>query len=414
MVLGINNSWSGTTAGGSFSNAGDKAVRINTLDDNGPMDILIYYLGTNDLVNGHSSAVFSDAVTNTMKAVKGLCRCQVFVVTLGYTNYSGYGYTEAGRLSYNAVLRSLAKENGWGIIPLDEYIVEDNYSIYLNDRLHYNYKGTTLISKICEKAIKEFNGIEFNEEIVVEHKEPLEEGVVGKITATASQGFWSGTNYEDNIYLYDLSKGEGETALYSIRFELTKDSEGNVVVTNIIPSGTSKSTYQGDYVIMISESYKNIGEVRMDIQNVKVGCIAEFDLSGGYPVEIKFRESGSSTTPEEPETPEVTDGILLGSYNTGVWSLYESTVIVYSKEALDQGSTYINFYIIGINQVEGETYRIDYLKNIDIVTAFGEYQYYILIYREHKDKSCFAGLKVNDTCTITGDITSGKAVLKFN
>ena len=160
--------------------------------------------------------------------------------------------------------------------------------------------------------------------------------------------------------------------------------------------------------------YKEIGEVRMDIQNVKVGCIAEFDLSGGYPVEIKFRDSGSSGTTETPEPPVVTDGILLGSYNTGVWSLYESTVMAYSKEALDQGSTYINFYIIGINQVEGETYRIDYLKDIDVATVFGEYQYYILIYREHKDKSYYAGLKVNDTCTITGDITSGKAVLKFN
>ena len=417
MVLGINNSWSGTTAGGSFSNAGDKAVRINTLDDNGPMDILIYYLGTNDLVNGNSTLVYSNAVLNTMKAVSDLCRCQVFVVTLGYSSYSGYNYTEEGRLSYNEALRTLAKEKGWGVIPLDEYIVEDNYSIYLHDKLHYNYKGATLISKICEKTIKEYNGISFNEEIIVEHKEPLEEGVVGKITATANSGFWEGTNYENNIYLYDLNKGEGESALYSIRFELTKDTSGNIVVTNIIQSGTSRPTYEGDYVIMVSELYKNLGEVRMDIQNVKVGCIVEFDLSGGYPVEIKFKQKSSSSaiTPNPPvDDPRVEiDGIVLGSYNTGVWSLYESTVMVYSKDALDKGSTYINFYIIGINQVEDETYKIDYLKNIDIETAFGDYDYYILIYRDHKDRSYFIDLKTGDTCKIIGDITSGKAILSF-
>ena len=416
MVLGINNSWSGTTAGGSFSNAGDKKVRIDTLDDNGPMDILIYYLGTNDLVNGNSNQVYTNAVLNTLKAVSELCKCQIFVVTLGYSNYSGYNYTESGRIAYNEILRALAEEKGWGVIPLDEYIVEDNYSIYLHDRLHYNYKGATLLSKICEKAIKEYNGIEFTEEIVVEHKEPFEEGVVGKLTATSNTGFWTGTNYEDNIYLYDLGKGEGESALYSIRIEMTKADDGKVVVTNIIQSGTSRPTYEGDYVIMVSELYKKIGEVRMDIQNVKVGCIAEFDLSGGYPVEITFKQ-GDGTTPgtQTPDdTPVVTDGLLLGSYNTGVWSLYATTILVYSKDALDQGSTYINFYVIGINQVEGDTYRIDYLKDVDIETAFGDYMYYILIYRDNSGNTYFNGIKLNDTCTITGDITSGKAVLKFN
>ena len=251
--------------------------------------------------------------------------------------------------------------------------------------------------------------------IVVEHLEPLAPGVLGKITATASVGFWTGTNYESNIYLYNIKNGEGETALYSTRIELVLDSSNNYVVSNIISSGTSKSKYDGDYVIMISDIYKEIGIVRNAIKNVKVGSIVEFDLSNGFPVEITFKEGSEvQVTPPDEEDPVVTDGILLGSYNTGIWSVYETKVFVYSKDAMDQGSTYINFYVIGINHVDGDNYRIDYLKDIDIATTFGDYEYYILIYREHKDKSYFSGLKVNDTCTITGDITSGSAIMKFN
>ena len=81
MTLGINNSWSGSTAGGSFSNAGYQPSRVNTLNENGDMNILIYYLGTNDLVNGHSDTEFRSAVTKTMEAVNKLCKTQIFVVT---------------------------------------------------------------------------------------------------------------------------------------------------------------------------------------------------------------------------------------------------------------------------------------------------------------------------------------------
>ena len=167
---------------------------------------------------------------------------------------------------------------------------------------------------------------------------------------------------------------------------------------------------------MISDAHKEIGQIRFDIADIKVGCIAEFDLENGFPVEIIFKESNGSTEPsEEPSTePVVTDGILIGSYNTGVWTLYETTVMAYTDSAIDKASTYINFYIIGVDQTEGETYSISYLKDVDVATTFGEYDYYIMIYRELESKSYFEGLKVGDTCTITGDITSGSAVLKFN
>ena len=414
MELGINNSWSGSTAGGSFQNAGWREERTSTLDDNGKMDIFIYYLGTNDLVNGHTKEVFKDAVTKTINDVLKLARCEVFLMTLGYSDYSGYGYTEEGRLSYNEALREIASEYGYGIIPLDEYIIEDNYSIYLHDRLHYNLKGTTLISKICEKSIKEYNGIAFTEEINVEHQEPLAPGVLGVLTATASSGFWQGTNYETNVYLYNLKNGEGETALYSTRIELDKKSDNTYVVRNIIQSGTSKSKYDGDYAIMISDAHKELSILKKAIKDVKVGTIATFDLSNGFPVDITFMDGdGESGTSQQTDPPVTYDGLHVGSYNTGIWSLYETTVFAYSKDALDQGSTYINFYVIGINHVENDTYRIDYLKDIDVATAFGDYEYYILIYRELESKSYFSGLKVNDLCEIIGDITSGEGVVKF-
>ena len=415
MVLGINNSWSGTTASDQFGNSGASSARIKTLNENGDMDIFIYYLGTNDLVNGLSETVFRNAVTKTIKQVKELCNTQVYVVTLGYSAYSSYGYTDEGRIKYNEVLRELASDNGWGVIPLDEYVVEDNYSIYLADRLHYNLKGTTLLAKVVEKSIKEFNGIEFNEDIEVLHNEPLGSGVIGKITATASSGFWSGTNYAENIYLYNINNGEGESALYSTRIILTKNGD-DYYVSKIIASGTSASSYDGDYVIMISDAYSDLGTVKYNIQNVKVGNLAEFDVSNGFPVEITFKDGNSTIEDPNEGGGEVvsTEGLVIGSYNTGVWTLYETTVMAYSGTTIDKNSTYINFYVIGINKVSDNEYRVDYLKPYGEATNFGDYLYYILIYNELESKSYYEGLKIGDKATVDGDIESGNALVKFN
>ena len=58
MILGVNNSWSGSTAVGTDESAGCSDARINTLIQNGNPDIVILYLGTNDLCSGFSVESF--------------------------------------------------------------------------------------------------------------------------------------------------------------------------------------------------------------------------------------------------------------------------------------------------------------------------------------------------------------------
>ena len=145
MILGVNNSWSGSTAVGTDESAGCSDARINTLIQNGNPDIVILYLGTNDLCSGFSVESFVAAYEMILSKIYNLCATQVYVCTLGYTEYTGMKYTEEGRIAYNKAIRAFAEKHNLGVIPLDEYVQEDNYKLYLNDYLHYKYKGTTLL-----------------------------------------------------------------------------------------------------------------------------------------------------------------------------------------------------------------------------------------------------------------------------
>ena len=300
MELGINNSWSGSCAFGTGASAGQTDGRIFTLNENGNPDIVIVYLGTNDLVNAFTVEEYSSALVQIITKVKALGVENIFLTTLGYTDYTGYNYTEAGRVAYNAEIREVADEYGCGVVPLDEYIVEDNYSIYLGDYLHYNAKGATLLSKIYEKTIKEYFGIEFNEDIEVEHKEQLPDGILGKITATSnsSAGFW--TEYATNVY---LAKSDSFLSpQYSFRYEITKnETNGKYYVTGIHVSGDSV-VYNSDYVIVISETHENRVALVESLSKVEIGSIVEFDVSLSFPVEVVFK-AGDGNLPGE-ETPE--------------------------------------------------------------------------------------------------------------
>ena len=193
MILGVNNSWSGSTAVGTDESAGCSDARINTLIQNGNPDIVILYLGTNDLCSGFSVESFVAAYEMILSKIYNLCATQVYVCTLGYTEYTGMKYTEEGRIAYNKAIRAFAEKHNLGVIPLDEYVQEDNYKLYLNDYLHYKYKGTTLLSQIFEKAICDYNSIEYTGTIDVEHPEPEPKG---RVTIGAyNSGVW-----DENVY----------------------------------------------------------------------------------------------------------------------------------------------------------------------------------------------------------------------
>ena len=102
------------------------------------------------------------------------------------------------------------------------------------------------------------------------------------------------------------------------------------------------------------------------------------------------------------------------AYNTGVWTLYDSTVIAYSDENMDKASTFINFYVIKITKNESDdNYTVTGLKPYGENQEFSTCSYYILIYNTLEEVSFFNNAKLGDQVTITGDITSGNANLKF-
>ncbi len=414
MAWGINNSWSGSAAYGSGESAGQSDARINTIDDNGMPDIVIIFLGTNDCASGFSLANYSNAIKTMITKIRKLGNPQIFLTTLGYSDYSSNNYKE-NRVLYNAELRKIAGDYNCGIVPLDEYIVETSYMFYLGDRLHHNAKGAELLSKIYEKTIKEYNGITYTGKIEVEHEEPLPEGVIGKITATANSGFWTG--YETNVYLTTASSAAN--AIYSTTYEITKNTDGKYYVTEINKSGYSQG-FNCDYVLMISDAHKDNTMLVQSLKNVKVGSLVEFSENGAFPKEILFKEGNGTLpstpggNPSNPPAEKVEGELNIGAFNDGVWTKYNDTVMAYEYAKLGQGSKYINFYIIGLTKSSGNNYQITCLKGLnDNSFAFPTCDYYILIYGELAEKSYYENAKVGDTVTINGDITSGTCSIAF-
>lgn len=168
LKLGVNNSWSGSAAYGSGNSAGMSENRLKTLGDNGTPNIVVIYLGTNDNVNGHTvenlklayvkmidyiTENYIDFSNNTAKVP------YIYLVTNGYSGYSGYNYTEERRLEYNEMFKSLSKTyKNVRIFDLALHITKDNYSKCLGDGLHYNADGMKLIAdKLVEQLTNDFS-----------------------------------------------------------------------------------------------------------------------------------------------------------------------------------------------------------------------------------------------------------------
>ncbi len=417
MELGINNSWSGSMAYGSSSSSGQSDGRVNTIDDNGMPDVVLIFLGTNDCGSAVSVANFRSAITTIINKIRKLGDPEILITALGYSDYNSNNY-KSRRLEYNAEIRKIASEYSCGVVPLDQYIVETSYMFYLEDSLHYNAKGATLLSKIYEKSIKEYLGIPYTGTIEVEHQEPLPEGAIGKITATANSGFWTG--YASNVYFTTASSAAN--AIYSTTYEITKNADNNkYYVTEINKSGYSQG-FNCDYVLMISDANTDKTALLQLLKNVQVGSIVEFNENGSFPMDIIFKE-GDGSAPSEPSTPDtpvtppvdkVEGELNIGAFNDGVWTKYTDTVMAYEQAKLGQGSKYINFYIIGLTKSSGNDYEITCLKPLnDSAFAFPQCDYYILIYMDLEEKSYYENAQLGDIVTINGDITSGVCSIAF-
>lgn len=168
-TLGLNNSWSGSTASGSSESAGCSNARLSTLNKNGTPNIVIVFLGTNDNVNGSSSDQVKQAyvkiieyIYNNYYEIRGnkVILPKIYIFNNGYSAYHGYNYTEERRIEYNKVFAQLAKVYEYvNLFDLASLITKDNYQTYLGDSLHYNALGMKLISEnLSKQIIKDYNG----------------------------------------------------------------------------------------------------------------------------------------------------------------------------------------------------------------------------------------------------------------
>lgn len=164
-TLGINNSWSGSSCynNGNSSNSGAMNFnRINTLGENGTPDIIICFIGTNDLVNGYDDSALRSSYQTMLKRIhEKYPSAYIFCINLAYTGNSLYNYNEEGRVKYNAIIAAACKKYNAFLIDWSGSMDNDTARSCLGDSLHYNKDGMEKLSQVVSNHIKEFfnNGI---------------------------------------------------------------------------------------------------------------------------------------------------------------------------------------------------------------------------------------------------------------
>ena len=158
--LGINNSWSGSTCfnNGSETNSGAMNYnRINTLGENGTPDIIIVFIGTNDIGNGYSDYENKYGYNTMLKRInEKYPNAYVFCLTLAYTGSTVYSYNEEGRVKYNEMIKEVVKKHNAFVIDWSSYVSTADGKSYLEDSLHYNATGMEKLSEALSYEIKQF------------------------------------------------------------------------------------------------------------------------------------------------------------------------------------------------------------------------------------------------------------------
>lgn len=158
--LGVNNSWSGSSAynnGSTQNNAAMNDNRLNTLADNGEPNIVLVLIGGNDNVNGHSEAQFTLAYdTIISKIKKKYPNAYVFSINQGYSAYNGYYYTEDRRQMINNVIDKVSNKYQCPVIDINSVQTVDTYEAILGDRLHPNSYGMEVWANKCYEVITNY------------------------------------------------------------------------------------------------------------------------------------------------------------------------------------------------------------------------------------------------------------------
>lgn len=159
-VLECNESYSGSTVynwGNDVSESpAMNKIRISHL---GSPDIVIIFMGTNDVVNGFTTTQFDKAYRTMLQRVKEQCQdAFIFCCTLGYSAYKSYSYTDALRLEFNDIIRQACEDADGKVIELASIQTEETYSQYLGDSLHPNAVGMEAYANLIIKEIREYTG----------------------------------------------------------------------------------------------------------------------------------------------------------------------------------------------------------------------------------------------------------------
>ena len=125
----------------------------------GKPEIVIIFMGTNDVVNGFTDSKFENAYRTMLQRVKEQCEdAYIFCCTLGYSAYKKYYYTDEKRLSFNEIIRKACENVDGKVIELAEVQTQENYNEYLGDSLHPNDIGMEAYANRIIKEIREYTG----------------------------------------------------------------------------------------------------------------------------------------------------------------------------------------------------------------------------------------------------------------
>ncbi len=156
MRLCVNNSWSGGNLSGvdDFSSGVNRAEQLSRDDGTSP-DLIIIFIGINDLGRGIDISVFSADYEKTLNTINEKHpEAKVCCV-----NLPDRGYLKQRTEEFNKAIDSAVKKAGSNFFVADLYHSRlNNEFYYMNtvDGLHPDEDGMKIIADVIEEAIKEY------------------------------------------------------------------------------------------------------------------------------------------------------------------------------------------------------------------------------------------------------------------
>ncbi|MDL2292794.1 InlB B-repeat-containing protein [Acholeplasma sp. OttesenSCG-928-E16] len=163
-TLLINESLSGSTVYNNGNSASSTPamndIRMNHLNGG---DIVVVFMGTNDVVSNYTASQFETAYLTMLKKIKANCKdAFIFCCNLGYSNYhlnqpTNHGnYSEERRLLFNEKIANAANLNDAILIDFSSVQTTATWSTYLGDNLHPNATGMKALANKAIETIKNY------------------------------------------------------------------------------------------------------------------------------------------------------------------------------------------------------------------------------------------------------------------